>query len=109
VGAVLAEGVAGGKAGCDAVRGEGLGEDAQGGDGDGEDCRLRVLGELKGFGGAVEDEGGEREAEGFVGFVEDRFRCGEAVVELTAHPDGLRALTGKEEGEVEVRHRRRWY
>ena len=73
VGGVFAEGVAGGEGGVDAA----FGEDAGGGDGDGEDGGLGVLGELELVFGAFEDELGEREAEGFVGLVEDGAGDGE--------------------------------
>lgn len=85
VGGVLAEGVAGGHGGGETV----FGEDASGGDGDGEDRGLGVLGELEEVVGAVEDDFGECEAEGFVGFVKDGLGGREGVVEGAAHADGL--------------------
>ena len=93
--------MAGGEGGLDAA----FGKHAGGGDGDGEDRGLRVLGELELVFGAFEDELGEREAEGFVGLVEDGAGGGEVVVEVAAHADGLRALAGKEEGWFGCTHR----
>jgi len=94
VGGVLAEGVAGGEGGGEAF----FREDAGGGYGDGEDGGLGVLGELELVVGALEDEFGESEAEGFIGLFEDGSGGGEVVVEVAAHAYGLGALAGEEEG-----------
>ena len=93
--------VSGGEGGLNAA----FGQDARGGDRDGEDRGLRVLGELELVFGAFEDELRESEAEGFVGLVEDGAGDGEVVVEVAAHADGLRALSGEEEGWFRCTHR----
>ena len=99
VGGVLAEGVAGG-VGDGEIAGFQLGlEHAEGRDGDGEDGGLRVLGELEGVFGTVEDEVGEGETEGVVGLFEDGAGGGVSVVEGAAHAYGLRTLSGEEEGD----------
>jgi len=98
---VLAEGVAGGEERRDAAGFEFGFEDAVSGDGDGEDGGLGVLGELEVFFGAFEDDPGEWELEGVVGFLEDGAGGGEGVVEGAAHAYGLGALAGEEESELE--------
>jgi hypothetical protein len=96
---VLAQGVAGGEGDGEIAGFEFRLEDAEGGDGDGEDGGLGVLGELEGVFGAVEDEVGEREAEGVVGLFKDGPGGGAGVVEGAAHADSLGALAGEEEGD----------
>ena len=99
VGGVLAEAVAGG-VGDGEVAGFEFGfECAQGGDGDGEDGGLGVLGLFEGVFGAVEDDAGEGEVEGVVGFFEDGAGGRIGIVEGSAHAYGLGALAGEEESD----------
>jgi hypothetical protein len=92
----LAERMAGGKGGLNAVRGE----DAPGGDADGEDGRLGVLREAEVFFRAFKDEFGERETEGFIGFSKGLGGEGKLLGERAAHANGLRTLPRKEEGNL---------
>ena len=96
---ILSEGVPGGEGGGDAV----LGQDTGSGDGDGEDGGLSVLGELEGVFGAIEDDFGEGEAEGFIGFFKYGAGCGKGFSEGASHANGLGALAGKEEGWLDHR------
>ena len=96
VGGVLAEGVAGGEGRLEVA--EFFLEDAGGGDGDSQDRGLGVFGELEGVFGSVEDDRGKREAKGVIGFFKDGAGGGEVIEEIAAHTNGLRALTGEEEG-----------
>jgi hypothetical protein len=98
MGGVFSEAVAGSEGGLDSAFGQGFHQDASRGDRNGQDCWLRMLSELELVFRPFEDEFGQGEAKGFVGFVEDGASRGEVIVEVAAHPDSLGALAGKEEG-----------
>jgi hypothetical protein len=100
---VLTEGMAGSKRNREAAGRELGREDTKGGDGGRQNGRLGVLGQLKVFFGALEDELGEREPKGVVGLFEDRARGRNGVKEGAAHTDVLGSLAGEEEGYLRLR------
>ncbi len=87
--------MASGKRRLDAV----LGQHAPGSDADSENGRLGVFGEPEVFFRPLEDQFGEREAEGLVGLGKGLGGDGETSPEFAAHANGLRTLPRKEKSD----------
>ena len=105
IGGVFAERVSRGERRPVEAMGKARFEVAQGGNGMGEDRRLRVHRHSQLLLGPFEAEAGKRESEHGIRLVEDLPRGPGDRRERPPHADRLRALTGKQEGELHDRFR----